>query len=431
MPGCSETLQFSLPNHGDSILSKMNDLREEHRFCDITLILGRPRDSTVHPIQFQGHRVVLAASSDFLRDQFLLHKGRSELSVAVVSNVKVAKTLLLSCYTGFLEVPQRELVSYLTAASVLQMSQVVEKCVQAISQYLSPTRPFSNLTRLSEDKETQQLSSRWLGSSFDNQKERDAALPNAIIHKTNSKEVGTVVANPRLTAGQEAKVDTIGLRELREAKIDLSQDAECCLDMMKSGKGGDALPCYTSNPLSHVPHTAGNPHPSAVLHDLISSTATMISSAADTELVNSSKNQHEQDVKDSPEEEKKYMPQANQLQQSGKLRNSSHFCHPKTPLSKIHFAADNSDTVVFQKPYLCRKCDKVFQHFESYVGHLKEHRQYFCLVCGKVFSQKNNLTHIGIHTGFKPFRCPLCHMTFTQKAMLQHHFNLHTWEKAP
>uniref|UniRef100_A0A668RVK9 Uncharacterized protein n=1 Tax=Oreochromis aureus TaxID=47969 RepID=A0A668RVK9_OREAU len=381
MPGCSETLQFSLPNHRDSILSKMNDLREEHRFCDITLILGRPQDSTVHPLQFQGHRVVLAASSDFLRDQFLLHKDRSELSLAVVSNVKVAKTLLLSCYTGFLEVPQRELVSYLTAASVLQMSQVVEKCVQAISQYLSPTRPFSNLTRLSEDKETQQLSSRWLGSSFDNQKERDAALPNAIIHKTNSKEVGTVVANPRLTAGQEAEVDTIGLRELREAKIDLSQDAECCLDMMKSGKGGDAL-------------------------------------TSDTELVNSSENQHEQDVKDSPEEEKKYMPQANQLQQSGKLRTSSRFCHPKTPLSKIHFAADNSDTVVFQKPYLCRKCDKVFQHFESYVGHLKEHRQYFCLICGKVFSQKNNLTHIGIHTGFKPFRCPLCHMTFTQKAML-------------
>uniref|UniRef100_A0A3B4G1E5 Zinc finger and BTB domain containing 26 n=1 Tax=Pundamilia nyererei TaxID=303518 RepID=A0A3B4G1E5_9CICH len=341
-------------------------------------------DSTVHPLQFQGHRVVLAASSDFLRDQFLLHKGRSELSVAVVSNVKVAKTLLLSCYTGFLEVPQRELVSYLTAASVLQMSQVVEKCVQAISQYLSPTTPFLNLTRLSEEKETQQLSSRWLGSRFDNPKERDAALPDAIIHKTNSKEVGTVVVNPRLTAGQEAKVDTTGLREPREAKIDLSQDAECCLDMLKLGKEGDALPCYTSNPLSHVPHTA---------------------------------------------EEKKYMPKANQLQQSGKLGNSSLFCHPKTPLSKIHFAADNSDTVVFQKPYLCRKCDKVFQHFESYVGHLKEHRQYFCLVCGKVFSQKNNLTHIGIHTGFKPFRCPLCHMTFTQKAMLQHHFNLHTWEE--
>lgn len=104
MPGSPETLQFSLPNHGDSMLSKMNDLREECRFCDITLILGGPQGSAVQPLQFQGHRVVLAASSDFLRDQFLLHKGRSELSVAVVSSANVAKTLLLSCYTGLLEV---------------------------------------------------------------------------------------------------------------------------------------------------------------------------------------------------------------------------------------------------------------------------------------------------------------------------------------
>uniref|UniRef100_A0A669CDV1 BTB domain-containing protein n=1 Tax=Oreochromis niloticus TaxID=8128 RepID=A0A669CDV1_ORENI len=79
MPGCSETLQFSLPNHGDSILSKMNDLREEHRFCDITLILGRPQDSTVHPLQFQGHRVVLAASSDFLRDHTSVPPGLSRI----------------------------------------------------------------------------------------------------------------------------------------------------------------------------------------------------------------------------------------------------------------------------------------------------------------------------------------------------------------
>lgn len=230
---------------------------------------------------------------------------RSIISPLFLTVGAVSLIFIVASSIAGMQVPQRELVSYLTAASVLQMSQVVEKCVQAISQYLSPTTPFLNLTRLSEEKETQQLSSRWLGSSFDNPKERDAALPDAIIHKTNSKEVGTVVVNPRLTAGQEAKVDTIGLREPREAKIDLSQDAECCLDMLKLGKEGDALPCYTSNPLSHAPHTAGNPHPSAVLHDLMSSTATMISSAADTELVNSSKNQHEQDVKDSPKEEKK------------------------------------------------------------------------------------------------------------------------------
>uniref|UniRef100_A0A3Q0R9L1 Zinc finger and BTB domain containing 26 n=1 Tax=Amphilophus citrinellus TaxID=61819 RepID=A0A3Q0R9L1_AMPCI len=421
------TLQFSLPNHGDSMLSKMNDLREERRFCDITLILGAPQDSAVQPLQFQGHRVVLAASSDFLRDQFLLHKGRSELSMAVVASVNVAKTLLLSCYTGLLEqVPLRELVSYLTAASVLQMSQVVEKCIQAISHYLSPTMSFLNLAGRSEEKETQQLNSRWPSSSLENQKERDAALPATSVQKANTTEAGTVMIHSRLTLGQEAKLDTEGLRD----KMEFFQDAACCHDTLKS-EGGDILPFQTNDPLFHAGTLNCKQHPSAVSNNHISSTATTSSSAANTGLIESSKNQHEQEVEDPPEGERKCLPLVGQLQRGEKLMNSNLFCLSRRHLSKSHFTADNSDSAVFQKPYLCRKCEKVFQHFESYVGHLKEHRQYFCLVCGKVFSHKNNLTHIRVHSGIKPFRCPLCHMTFTQKAMLQHHFNLHIGEKAP
>lgn len=104
MSSSTDTLQFSFPTLGGSILSRMNALREEHRFCDITLLLGDPQGATVQPLYFHGHRVVLAASSDFLRDQFLLHEGRAELSVGIVSSVEVGKRLLLSCYTGLLEV---------------------------------------------------------------------------------------------------------------------------------------------------------------------------------------------------------------------------------------------------------------------------------------------------------------------------------------
>lgn len=300
------------------------------------------------------------------------------------------------------------------------MSQVVEKCIQAISHYLSPTMSFLKLARSSEEKETLQLNSRWPNSSFVNQKERDAAPPATSIQKANTKEVGTVMVQSRLTVGQEAKMDTDGLREIREDKTEFFQDAACRHDTLKS-EGGEILPFQTNC----------ERHPSAVLHNLISSTATTITSAADTGLIDSSKRQHEQEGKDPPEEEKKFLPLEGQLQQGGKLMNSSPLCFPRTHLSESHLTADNSDCAVFQKPYLCRKCEKVFQHFDSYVGHLKEHRQYFCLVCGKVFSQKNNLTHIRVHSGIKPFRCPLCHMTFTQKAMLQNHFELHIGEKAP
>ncbi|KAI3362395.1 hypothetical protein L3Q82_012700, partial [Scortum barcoo] len=151
MSSSTDTLQFRFPALGDSILSRMNTLREEHRFCDITLLLGGPEGAALRPFHFYGHRVVLAASSDFLRDQFLLHEGRAELSVGVVSSVEVGERLFLSCYTGLLEVPLRELVSYLTAASALQMSQVVERCAQAISQFLSPTLSSLELERQEKD----------------------------------------------------------------------------------------------------------------------------------------------------------------------------------------------------------------------------------------------------------------------------------------
>uniref|UniRef100_A0A8C4IDT0 Zinc finger and BTB domain-containing protein 6 n=1 Tax=Dicentrarchus labrax TaxID=13489 RepID=A0A8C4IDT0_DICLA len=184
MSSSPDTLQFCFPTHGDYILCKMNALRKEHHLCDITLLLGGPQCSTVQPFHFHGHRVVLAASSDFLRDQFLLHEGRAKLSVGVVSSVEVGKRLLLSCYTGLLEVPLRELVSYLTAASALQMSQVVEKCAQAVSKYLSPTLAFLKLERNSEEKEIQKP------GNLKNLDERDTAQPSTCIQEDQDEDAG-------------------------------------------------------------------------------------------------------------------------------------------------------------------------------------------------------------------------------------------------
>ncbi|XP_028274307.1 zinc finger and BTB domain-containing protein 12-like [Parambassis ranga] len=418
----SDTLQFSLPTHGDSVLSKMNILREEHRFCDITLIIRGAQSSGAQPLHFHGHQVVLAASSDFLRDQFLLHEGRAELSVGVVSSVKVAKALLLSCYTRHLEVPVRELVSYLTAASALQMNQVVEKCAQAVSQYLSPTLAFLKLDEHSEKKGTQQVDSRWPRSRFENQKEKDAALPSTSIQEANTKPVFVTATESKLRVSQEAEVDRQRLREMREgrkavkSKTELSEDAACCLDNLESEEGD--IHVHRSTLKCKLHPAAGS------IQNLITSSASMIrSSAAHVVFMDSSENQHE--TEESREDENMNLQAASQ---AGDLIDSDIFCtHVSETADQV---AKDSDRVLAQRPYLCRRCDKVFQHLESYVGHLKEHRQHFCLLCGKGFSQKSNLTHhIRFHTGIKPFRCPLCHKTFTQKAMLQDHLNLHTGGK--
>ncbi|XP_022617947.1 zinc finger and BTB domain-containing protein 26-like [Seriola dumerili] len=430
MSGSSDTLKFHLPTHGDSILSKMNALREDRRFCDVTLLLGGPQGATVQPLRFHAHRVVLAASSDFLRDQFLLHEGRAELSVGVVSSVEVGKRLLLSCYTGLLEVPLRELVSYLTAASALQMSQVVKKCSQAVSQYLSPTLAFLKLEGPSEEKEILQPDSGWPGPSSKNQEERDAAQPSTSIQETITEGGGAIVIQSKLRVSQAAKVHNQGLREVRgdrrvvKAKI---EDTACCLNMLESEDGGGILAVHTSKPSYQVHHITEalkcNLHPPTAVRDHISST-TMGSSAQHEEVVDSSR---------SPDET---LSVAAQLQERGELMDSNIFGLSPAHLSKSHCSGDeltdDSDCKLVQRPYLCRRCDRVFQHLESYMGHLKEHRQYLCLVCGKGFSQKSNLSHhIHAHTGVKPFRCPLCHKTFSQKAPLQDHLNLHTGDRPP
>ncbi|KAG8010646.1 Zinc finger and BTB domain-containing protein 26 [Nibea albiflora] len=411
MSSSSDTLQFRFPTHCDSILSKINTLREEHRFCDIKLLLGGPIGATVRPLPFHGHRVVLAASSDFLRDQFLLHKGRAELRVGVVSSVEVGKRLLLSCYTGLLEVPLRDLVSYLTAASALQMSQVVEKCAEAVSQYFSPTLAFF---KREDDLEMKTIEQQ---ESVKCQKEREAGQPSG-IEETNTEEEGVIESKSMVSQGE---MDT-GRKEVK-------------LDVRSVGltKTVEIQPVHTNKPTDqyfHITRPLGCiPHPVAAVRDHALPLSSGTSSQHE-ELVDSSRNQDEEAGKDKIEEEEMFLLAA-QLRDCRQLMDSNLLClsEAKGDCSGEELT-ENSDRMLVQRPYLCRRCDRVFQHLESYVGHLKEHRQYLCLVCGKGFSQKSNLTrHIHVHTGVKPFRCPLCHKTFSQKATLQDHLNVHTGDK--
>ncbi|XP_028819177.1 zinc finger and BTB domain-containing protein 12-like [Denticeps clupeoides] len=128
-----EVVCFQLPGHGDAALKNMNSLRSHQHFCDVTIVASGKQ-------MFRGHKVVLAACSPFLRDQFLLSPS-SELQVSVLHSSNVVCKLLQSCYTGTLQFSSREIVNYLTAASYLQMEHVVERCRGALSMYLQPKNP--------------------------------------------------------------------------------------------------------------------------------------------------------------------------------------------------------------------------------------------------------------------------------------------------
>lgn len=80
-------LCFRLPGHGDMTLKHMNSLRTRQHFCDITIVASDKQT-------FKGHKVVLAACSPFLRDQFLLNP-HSKLQVVCVLYIVALITVIV------------------------------------------------------------------------------------------------------------------------------------------------------------------------------------------------------------------------------------------------------------------------------------------------------------------------------------------------
>ncbi|XP_041092499.1 zinc finger and BTB domain-containing protein 26-like [Polyodon spathula] len=191
----SPKLHFQFVSYSNCVLQKMNSLREQRLFCDVTI--------RIEQASFQGHKVVLAASSPFLRDQFLL-KDTEETLLSINQSPEVVTQLLQSCYTGVLEFPVQELISYLTVASYLQMGHVVEKCQQTAMQYMEPS--FS-AGALGSTKETIQESIRGTEPSPKTSKKHKLG-PQSLPIKTEEEAVFEVEGCPDVQLGSSKPLQT-------------------------------------------------------------------------------------------------------------------------------------------------------------------------------------------------------------------------------
>ncbi|XP_048357086.1 zinc finger and BTB domain-containing protein 26-like [Sphaerodactylus townsendi] len=366
-PAC-EQLQFHFPGYGDGVLRRMDQLREQRRFCDVTV--------QVNELRVPGHRVVFAACSPFLRDQFLLNDSE-EVSVSLFQSPEIGHQLLLSCYTGCLEVPVKELVNYLTAASFLQMGHVVECCAQALSRYLVPK---ADARRREEEEKGKCLQE-------EEEEEEEKYRPSALRGRARSEEGVTEGSDFAPHSSCSPSSPTISLSLINSA-VELTRSyLQGCLDEETSS---GALPFPPPAP---APGSQWRRYP---LHCHRRSTATAYRDRRPGGGAAGWK---------APELERPYRcPRCSRVfQQLG------------------HFVSHVQE----HKLFLCLRCGKVFSQKSNLTRHIRVHtgfKPFQCPVCRKCFTQNATLQdHLNLHSGLKPHRCNYCDMHFTHKPGLRRH----------
>lgn len=378
MAADSDVLHFQFEQQGNAMLQKMNVLRQQNLFCDVSIY--------INDTEFQGHKVIFAACSTFMRDQFLLSQSQ-QVRITILQSAEVGRKLLLSCYTGSLEVKKKELLKYLTAASYLQMVHIVEKCTEALSRYLEIEASVED----DEDNMEKCHSSVMELESKDCSVDKDCEIieiseDSSVNLEEHIKQEKEVVRQPSLQSLVSERKE-VKSPEISAVEIGYKDD-EICIFQMDSINATSMeddqfpQPCTSSKTNLYFPETQ---------HSLINSTV-----------------------------------ESRILEVSGAQFSS--------------FGGDNLEGAVsgFQNPedsgcswrHQCPKCPRGFLHLENYLRHLKMHKLFLCLQCGKTFTQKKNLNrHIRGHMGIRPFQCMVCLKTFTAKSTLQDHLNIHSGDR--
>lgn len=357
-------LQFRFATFGDSMLQKMNHLRHQRRFCDVTV--------RINHLEVPGHKVVLAAGSSFLRDQFILQQDSREVQISMMQEAEVGRQLLLSCYTGQLEFPELELVHYLTVASFLQMGHIVEQCTQALSKFIKPQVP----RRLQEEPRNQD-------------KLEDELLEIRPVLQDQDQDQEGAPVELRLDEDDDV------IMEPRSSPQSRSRAAGGDITIVKVESVSEA---GSSAPLR-------SPEPQ---HSLINSTvdsrgAEGAGPAAGYPLSPPSSDKHQRSYDKPPQ-----------------------WYHQCPKCSRVFRQLENyANHLKMHKLFMCLLCGKTFTQKGNLHRHMRVHagiKPFQCKICGKTFTQKCSLLdHLNLHSGDKPHRCNYCDMVFAHKPVLRKH----------
>uniref|UniRef100_A0A670Z6E1 Zinc finger and BTB domain containing 12 n=1 Tax=Pseudonaja textilis TaxID=8673 RepID=A0A670Z6E1_PSETE len=371
-----ELLRFQLPGHEAATLRNMNQLRFEERFCDVTIVA----DS----LKFRGHKVILAACSPFLRDQFLLNPS-SELQVSLMHSAKIVADLLLSCYTGALEFAVRDIVNYLTAASYLQMEHVVEKCRNALSQFIEP--------KINLKEETSKFGGYRKFKSIQRPVKLEFPLEEELEMKAEEEE-----EEQEEDFGYEDSVSDICIVKIESAMEVAQRQKKQQQQQQQQMINSTVAEAIESSPEST---------PEKAQHGVVKASYSLSEDDVGKGLL--------------------IIPGGGYLEETSEAAAVAAECQSSSGGSSGTLGGGSGISRII----CCTKCEEVFQGVEKLVFHMRAHHFIFmCPRCGKQFNHSSNLNrHMNVHRGVKSHSCTICGKCFTQKSTLHDHMNLHSGER--
>ncbi|XP_066437162.1 zinc finger and BTB domain-containing protein 12 [Eleutherodactylus coqui] len=399
-----DVLRFQLPGHEAATLRSMNQLRTEERFCDVTVLADG--------LKFRGHRVVLAACSPFLRDQFLLNPG-SELQVSLMHGPRVVSDLLLSCYTGLLEFTVRDIVNYLTAASYLQMEHIVEKCRQALTQFIDPqiglrepkSMPSRGATSTTTTSTMRPIRPAETSKPMKADESEEEMLMMAEEEEDEEEEESSSnICIVKVEAGMSGGAGGKGGRSWRKGKEEhnlVAQPEEALVNSTVEGETGDGAVQQGVMKAIYSDEVEGG---EGVL------------------IIPSSYHEEEEEVLDGG---------IGGCQSSVVMDGNAKSSIGGPGGSFLGTMVIGDARFGNRRLLRCTKCEETFQGVEKLVFHMRaQHFVFMCPRCGKQFNHSSNLNrHMNVHRGVKSHTCNICGKCFTQKSTLHDHLNLHSGER--
>uniref|UniRef100_A0A8C2AFR8 Zinc finger and BTB domain containing 43 n=1 Tax=Cyprinus carpio TaxID=7962 RepID=A0A8C2AFR8_CYPCA len=394
----AHSFHVEFPDFSCSLLKKLNQQRQRGQLCDLIVSIGGH--------QFRAHRAVLAASSPYFCDQVLL-KNSARVVLPDVMHPCVFEQLLLSCYTGGLSVPAEEVVSFLTAASFLQMWHVVDKCTELL-EVGKKNRIDHGSSPKGDGYATDSEDAGQTAGQGEDLADLDPALGPATLESTGcsspddpSSENGSDAMENQCSRPAYVPPSIMGHRKKVHIKSE-RQNRDACGSLFGGVNDSDdpniAEDCFDEKLVECLDRDCSYEEPL----DFYGTSMESFSQASD-ELSN-------------PTSREKLQLEGGADDSKGETAVDDGL---KEQTSHSGFAS------VVYKLYPCQ-CGKSFTHKSQRDRHMSMHlglRPFGCAVCGKSFKMKHHLVgHMKIHTGIKPYECSLCSKRF----MWRDSFNRHT-----